>query len=463
MRAPEETGDNEPRIVGRYLMFEAIAAGGMASVHFGRLRGARGFGRTVAIKRLHRALANEPSLVTGLLEEARIGALIRHPNVVSILDVVEAEREIFLVMDYVAGESLAKLVRAHLGAHERPPDARIVVAIVVGALRGLHAAHEATSDSGDPLGIIHRDVSPQNVLVGTDGIPRVVDFGIAKAIGRVLETTRAGELKGKLAYMAPEQLVPGGIVTRRTDVYAAGVVLWEALTATRLFTGEFAELTDPRRRENVPPPSTVEKTTPKILDEIVLRALGLNPGTRFETAEDMARELESAVKPATPEEVGAWVAQTAQDDLARRALRVVEIGSRADAVPVDGDGGPVVRGAPKRRWRVAGALAVVATAAMSAVLLGLRAKAHSARVDAETNRTVATPASSSSLAPVHDEAPANAAADPPSLPVSSGPSNGASAAHRRGVWPKPSPAARNCEPPYYFKDGLKVFRPECLR
>jgi len=197
------------RVVGRYALYAEIAAGGMATVHFGRLLGPVGFSRTVAIKRLHPQFAKDPEFVSMFLDEARLAARIRHPNVVPTLDVVATQGELFLVMDYVQGESLSRLIRAaRERGHRIPP--RIVSSILTGALHGLHAAHEAKNERGEPLNIVHRDISPQNVLVGSDGVPRVLDFGVAKAAGRV-QTTREGQLKGKLAYMAPEQI--GGQVT----------------------------------------------------------------------------------------------------------------------------------------------------------------------------------------------------------------------------------------------------------
>jgi serine/threonine protein kinase len=206
-----------PRSIGRYVLYGEIASGGMATVHFGRLSGPAGFSRTVAIKRLHPQYAKDPEFVSMFLDEARLAARIRHPNVVTTLDVVTTGAEIFLVMEYVQGESLSRLLRA-VRPMMTPADTRIVATIVSGVLHGLHAAHEARDEQGQPLRIVHRDVSPQNVLVGTDGVPRVLDFGVAKAAGRV-QTTREGQLKGKLAYMAPEQV--RGEVTRVTDVYSA--------------------------------------------------------------------------------------------------------------------------------------------------------------------------------------------------------------------------------------------------
>src|SRR5258708_3975182 len=198
----------------------------MATVHFGTLLGPVGFSRTVAIKRLHEQFAKDPEFVSMFLDEARVAARIRHPNVVQTLDVVATEGQIFLVMEYVQGESLSHLVRATRKRGKKIPP-KIVATVLAGALHGLQAAHDAKDEHGAPLGIVHRDVSPHNVLVGVDGVSRVLDFGVAKAAGR-LQSTRQGQLKGKVAYMAPEQ-VRGAAVDRQTDVYSAAVVLWETL------------------------------------------------------------------------------------------------------------------------------------------------------------------------------------------------------------------------------------------
>ncbi len=323
------------RVVGRYALYAEIAAGGMATVHIGRLLGPVGFSRTVAIKRLHPQFAKDPEFVSMFLDEARLAARIRHPNVVPTLDVVATQGELFLVMDYVQGESLSRLVRGARESGQRIPP-RIVATIMSGALHGLHAAHEARNERGEPLGIVHRDISPQNILVGTDGVPRVLDFGVAKAGGR-LQTTREGQLKGKLAYMAPEQL--SGHVTRQTDIYAAAVVLWEALAGKRLFSGENEAailgkvlngvirppshiFLDPTRTHESVPMHGVEE-----LDRITLRGLDRDPTKRFQTAREMAVAVERCIGLASPSEVGEWVEQWASETLTSRAARIAEIES----------------------------------------------------------------------------------------------------------------------------------------
>ncbi len=215
------------RVLGRYSLHGAIAAGGMATVHLGRDATSS---KVVAIKRMHAQFALDPEFVAMFLDEARLTRAIDHPNVVRTLEVVSDESELFLVMEYVPGESLARLVRA-----QRSPPCRVMAAVMTDALLGLHAAHEAKDAEGRLLHIVHRDVSPQNILVGDDGVSRILDFGVAKAIGRTRETQN-GEVKGKLSYMAPEYL-QGRDVSPQTDVYAAGVVLWEVMTNKRLFAG----------------------------------------------------------------------------------------------------------------------------------------------------------------------------------------------------------------------------------
>jgi eukaryotic-like serine/threonine-protein kinase len=323
---------SSPHVVGRYTLYGEIAAGGMATVHYGRLSGPVGFSRTVAIKRLHPQFAKDPEFVSMFLDEARLAARIRHPNVVQTLDVVALEGELFLVMDYVQGESFARLLRASTKKKEPPPIA-VVSGILCGVLHGLHAAHEATNEQGEPLDIVHRDVSPQNVLLGADGIPRLLDFGVAKAVGGI-HTTREGQIKGKLAYMAPEQL-RSGTVDRRSDVFAAGIVLWEALTLRRLFRGESEGAVITSVLEQViEPPSALVPGVPAGLDAVVMRALDRDRAGRFESARQMALALEAIVPIASPTRVADWVEGLAGEVLAQRAQSVLRIESDSNSQPM---------------------------------------------------------------------------------------------------------------------------------
>jgi serine/threonine-protein kinase len=314
----------------------------MATVHLGRLLGPVGFSRTVAIKRLHAQFASDPEFVSMFLDEARLAARIRHPNVVPTLDVVATGGELFLVMEYVPGESAARLSRA-LRERQTTIPLRILSGVMTGVLHGLHSAHEAKDERGHPLGIVHRDVSPQNVLVGTDGVARVLDFGVAKAAGR-MQTTKEGQIKGKLSYMPPEQL-RGASVSRQTDIYACGVMLWELVTGQRLFAGDnegaiVAKVLDGR----VDPPSRVigagKKTLTdgmmrqiEALDSTILRALHMQQEMRFTTAREMALEIERKCPPATASEIGDWVESVARDVLNSRAQMIAEIESSASIAP----------------------------------------------------------------------------------------------------------------------------------
>jgi serine/threonine protein kinase len=321
----EAQADLTGRVIGRYVLYSEIAAGGMATVHLGRLRGVGGFSRTVAIKRLHPQFAKDPEFVAMFLDEARLAGRIRHPNVASVLDVVALEGELFLVMEFVLGESLSRLLRNAATVEEAVPIS-VAVAVVGGTLRGLHAAHEATSESGEALNLVHRDVSPHNIQVGVDGVPRVVDFGVAKAANRA-QTTREGQLKGKLSYMSPEQ-VHRDRIDRRTDIYAAAVVLWETLVGHRLFGGDdtVAILNDIICGAAVPP-SRHRPEVPHALDEVVMRGLSLRPDARFSTAKEMAEALEDAFAPASAARVGDWVEATAEDAVDRRARSLAEVES----------------------------------------------------------------------------------------------------------------------------------------
>ena len=313
------------RIIGRYALHGEIASGGMATVHFGRLLGPVGFSRTVAIKRLHAQFAKDPEFVAMFLDEARLAARIQHPNVIPTLDVVASGGQLFLVMEYVQGEALSRLLKRCAADQERVPIP-ITAAILIGALHGLHAAHEAKDHRGEALGIIHRDVSPQNILVGADGVPRVLDFGVAKAAGR-LHTTEEGRVKGKIAYMSPEQ-VRGATLTRRADIYGAAVVLWETLTGVRLFGGtNEGEILDKVLAAKVRAPSELAGNIAPELDAVVLRALDRDPEKRFATAREFALVLEKAVTPASATVVGEWVSAIASAMLAERAGTIADIES----------------------------------------------------------------------------------------------------------------------------------------
>ena len=286
--------DGEGERLDRFELIAELASGGMATVFLARLSGVAGFQRLVAIKRLHPHLAREPEFVEMFLDEARLAARIHHPNVVPIQEVGESDQGYYLVMDYIEGDTLARVLAKAAKANGRVPYG-VTIRILLDVLAGLHAAHEMRDDHGDPLQIVHRDVSPQNILVGVDGVARVVDFGVARAASR-LSTTRSGQLKGKLAYMAPEQ-ARGGAVDRRADLFACGIVLWEALATKRLFKGDGeAETLNRVLYDAIAPPSSVRPDVPQPLEAICMKALSRDVDERYATAQDFGDELEKAAR-----------------------------------------------------------------------------------------------------------------------------------------------------------------------
>jgi eukaryotic-like serine/threonine-protein kinase len=306
-------------LAGRYVLGEVIGRGGAATVHLGKAVDTRRRG-VVAIKKLHPHLASDPAFVAMMLDEARLLSRVRHDNVVATLEVVMDHGELYLVMEYVHSATLSSLLAAAHRKGARPPIP-VASAIVLGALCGLHAAHEARGAAGEPLGVVHRDVSPQNLLVAESGAIKVVDFGIAKAEGRVLHT-QDGSIKGKLGYMPPEQLF-GEALDRRADVYAAGVLLWETLVGERLFAGQDGGPALVKSLVSmVAPPSDRRPDVSEALDRVVARALAHDRSMRFETAQVMAEALRDASPPATPAEVGAWVRSLAGDTLDERGARL---------------------------------------------------------------------------------------------------------------------------------------------
>ncbi len=325
---PAETSA-KPRVahVGRYELLLEIAAGGMATVYIGRLRGAAGFERLVAIKRMHPHVGSVPELAASFMDEAKLASLIRHPNVVSVHDVHEADGEHLLVMDFVDGTSLAALMKGAATRRSKLPRP-VALKIVIDALHGLHAAHEQRTMDGRELSIVHRDATPHNILVGQDGQVRLTDFGIAKANERSV-TTATGLAKGKFRYMAPEQ-ARGGELDRRVDVFAMGIVIWELLTGRRMFRqSSDAEVLLAVTAGDFKPPSEFDPTVPPELDAIVMRALAPNREERWPTAISLADSLEAWAGNnsglTTTMEVAQVVSDLCGEDLAERQKAIADV------------------------------------------------------------------------------------------------------------------------------------------
>lgn len=310
-------------IAKRYTLYGAIAVGGMATVHIGRLHGAAGFFRTVAIKRLHPDYARDPEFVSMFVDEARLTSRIHHPNVIHTLDVVAQNNELFLIMEYVPGEALANLMRLANAQREGVPH-RIAATIMLDVLAGLHAAHESVDENGRSLELVHRDVSPQNIQVGMEGLSRVLDFGVAKSTG-CLHDTRMGVAKGKLPYMAPEQ-IDDAIVSRQADIFGASVVLWELLTGCRLFRAKTAaQVLAKVMTGEIAPPSSLVPHLPPGYDTVVLRGLERNPEHRYGSALAMAEELEACCGGADRAAVAAWINKLAGPLLERRSAEIARV------------------------------------------------------------------------------------------------------------------------------------------
>ncbi len=313
------------RKLDRYELIGELASGGMATVFLGRLGGVGGFQRFVAIKRLHPHLASEEEFIEMFLDEARLAAGIHHPHVVPILEVGQSDSGYYLVMEYVEGDTLARLMARSL-AKAQPIPRPVLIRVVLDALAGLHAAHELVDPQGSPVHLVHRDVSPQNVLVGVDGCSRITDFGVAHAASR-LQNTRADRLKGKLAYMSPEQ-ARAGDVDRRADVFAMGIILWEVLAARRLFKADSEAIT--LQRITIEPIPRLSQALPGVhpsLDCVCAKALERDRDHRFLSAAEMAEALERAAREAahasttdlgvaSPREVAAYVQSALGEDIA---------------------------------------------------------------------------------------------------------------------------------------------------
>lgn len=444
-RAGETTGS---RKVGRYLVLDQFAAGGMATVHFGRFLGNEGFSRVVAIKRMREGLMGEGDARAALLDEGRLAARVQHVNVVQTLDVVAEGRELLLVMEYVVGESLDKVLKEASRQQLQVP-VPVVVAIVAGALRGVHAAHEAKGQDGELLELVHRDLSPHNILVDVSGVPRVTDFGIAKARGRLTET-QSGTLKGKLAYVAPEQI--HGQTSRASDLFSMGVVLWECLALRRLFRGENeAERLSAVLRCEVP---DIEGVPPVVM-AVARRALSRLPEGRFLTAIAMAEALEQACAPASSSEVARWMRRLVPSTLEARAERVRSLEQATPTAPVEATVvAPNSRAARASWWLPLGAVGLLVVGLAAGFLLR-----REPEVVVESPPAV-SPAPSSVVV----SAPPTAPLLPEEPPVVR--DAGAPATVDAGVVtrPRPPPVKRpDCRVPWVLDSmGRKMYKVECL-
>ena len=278
-------------VLGRYELLLPIAQGGMATVWAARLKGSRGFQKTVAVKTMLPNLSDDPQFEQMFLDEASLASRIHHPNVAEILDLGEQDEILYLVMEWVDGEALSVLSKTAKRNHAHLQQ-RIALRIVSMACSGLHAAHELKDEHDQHLELVHRDVSPQNILVTYDGIVKMVDFGVAKAIGRAGGETTAGQLKGKVPYMSPEQ-AKGGKVDRRTDIFAMGIVLYKLTTGLHPFLGDNDMLTMRNIiTKGALPPRNLNPTFSPELEQVILKCLAKDPADRYPTMADLDRAID---------------------------------------------------------------------------------------------------------------------------------------------------------------------------
>jgi serine/threonine-protein kinase len=375
LHASSATPSVQPLVrLGRYQVVSRIATGGMAEVYLAVHGELSGFRTPVVLKKVLPHLACNSHFIDMFLDEARIASLLDHPNVVRIYEVGRTGNEYFLAMELVQGKPMSALVRR---AHERNElvDHRIAAHVVAQAAAGLHHAHGQTDPLGNPLGLVHRDVSPQNILVSFEGSVKVIDFGIARALGRISDT-QTGGTKGKFGYMSPEQ-AKGEDVDLRTDIFALGVVLWEAVCGRRLFQRENdlatmrALIYDP-----IPKPSTIVPIAAE-LESIILRALSRNPKLRFQSAREMATALEkfvissggvssadlgSLLKTYFASDVIVWQ-QTLRNAMSMPAA------PEAEAAPAVGTTSPSPQPKPRARWPLFTALGIVAVGIATAIVM----------------------------------------------------------------------------------------------
>jgi serine/threonine protein kinase len=321
------------QVLGRYELLMPVARGGMASVWAARLKGTRGFQKLVAIKTMLPGLVDDPSFERMFLDEASLASQVRHPHVIEIMDLGEQDRILYLVMEWVSGEALSIIMKyaATRGGIPLP----IAVHIATQTCRGLHAAHELREPDGVLVGLVHRDVSPQNVLVTYDGVVKVVDFGVAKATARLDTQTEAGQLKGKIAYMSPEQL-RGEKIDRRTDVFAMGILLYMMTTGKHPFRGDDQAQTIARISSDEPAilPSVLVPGYPAGLEACVMQALAKDSAKRYPSANDMllglTRALPSAMRESTDEEVSEFIRRLLPDRLERQKQAIKQALEQAD-------------------------------------------------------------------------------------------------------------------------------------
>jgi eukaryotic-like serine/threonine-protein kinase len=390
---------------GDYEIVKRLRVGGMATLYLARRHGAAGFARLVALKMIHPHLAEQPSFIEMFVDEARICSQISHPNVVHVEEFGVIDEVHYLVMEYLDGCSVNDLLVLHQ-RERRTLDPELAARVILQVAGGLHAAHETKDHDGQPLEIIHRDISPSNILLSIDGNAKLIDFGIAKARNRLSETEAGVTLKGKCKYVAPEQATRGA-ADRRCDVFSLGIVFWELLVGRPLFPDDtHVALFNRLARTDVVPPSELNPAVPVAFDSIVLGMLQHDPADRPQTAAELQRQIASAVPGAAnrdPAELGALVLEVRDKRAASepsaldanasfsptpRSIRAATIGSRVETeatpVPVVRDPGTAGTTEPPR-WTGRRVQLGVAALLVVGVAVGILVGEHGGRSEASTD------------------------------------------------------------------------------
>jgi serine/threonine-protein kinase len=440
------TSDTRPG-VGGYEVLAELESGGMGEVYIARRRGAHGFAKLVALKTIRRDRAGSDDVRSMFLDEARLVARLDHPAIAQVHDFGEQDGSLYLAMEYIAGLPFTELI-------ERQPriPAGVAVRAIAEVCRGLHAAHEAVDLDGTPLGVVHRDVSPANLMMTFEGSVKILDFGIARTDDRVAPETQTGIIKGKPAYMAPEQLVSSA-VDRRADVFSASVVLHELLTGQRLFSGDnvFA-LADAVRSGRIAPPSEIAGELPDGLDAVVLRGLERQRDQRFQTAAEMADALDRIAARAGVEPLEAFAnreLQGARDEHRERLHDLTTTGESSVELPGAGRGRPsgvetiaetgtalpptrlrrqaahestghavAAAGLGRTRmWRAAGVVMALAAAGTAVMIWTTREAGVEPSAVADAPSAVPSPAAVEAQGPSEVDTPSPAAAEPVEQPV----------------------------------------------
>jgi serine/threonine-protein kinase len=357
-------------VLGRYRVGARLAAGGAGAVYLARLEGPHEFERLVAIKCIHEHLLDEPEFVTMFLDEAKLAARLNHPNIIHVYELGREKNILFMAMEYLHGISLSQL-RRRATTRRTAFDHDVIAWVLARAAEGLHHAHELCDETGRALGLIHRDVSPQNVFVTYDGQVKVVDFGIARAEGRITKTTSLGKIKGKFAYMAPEQAI-GHDIDQRADQFSLGVTLYESITGERLFVGR-DELETLRNvvAAHVPNVSDKRADFPPALDAIMRRMLLPTPEARYRNLGEVMQELDSFIASSgrrdQRQRLSAMALDLAADDKERKEEAIADLRRHVLLPPgqsvedeTSNTAGGVPLSLPKRRGLRTGVIALLA-------------------------------------------------------------------------------------------------------